>query len=39
MGGDLNLLNPVFYEQTGENSNDQNVVVNQEEQNGITYTI
>ncbi|MFZ4377690.1 MAG: hypothetical protein ACOYN9_15130 [Saprospiraceae bacterium] len=39
MGGDLNLLNPLFYEQTGENSNDQNVVVNQEEQNGITYTI
>lgn len=39
MGGDLNLLNPVFYEQTHENSNDLNVVVNQEEQNGITYTI
>lgn len=39
MGGDLNLLNPVFYEQTDENSNDVNEVVNQEEQNGITYTI
>ena len=39
MGGDLNLLNPVFYEQTDENSNDLNEVVNQEEQNGITYTI
>lgn len=39
MGGDLNLLNPVFYEQTAENSNDVNEVVNQEEQNGITYTI
>ena len=39
MGGDLNLLNPVFYEQTDENSSDLNEVVNQEEQNGITYTI
>jgi hypothetical protein len=39
MGGDLNLLNTVFYEQTDENSNDLNEVVNQEEQNGITYTI
>lgn len=39
MGGDLNLLNPVFYEQTNENINDVNEVVNQEEQNGITYTI
>ena len=39
MGGDLNLLNPVFYEQTDENSNDVNEVVNQDEQNGITYTI
>lgn len=39
MGGDLNLLNPVFYEQADENSNEVNEVVNQEEQNGITYTI
>ena len=39
MGVDLNLLNPVFYEQTDENSSDLNEVVNQEEQNGITYTI